>query len=118
GGAFDVAFDGIRIAFDVSPRIENGIKLAPFRQIFEHTGGRLYWFNEVKTVKAVNSSRDIEIKIGKQDALVNNSTVSMEHRPYIISGRTIVPLTFIRDALSVKINFDDKSGRLLIESGK
>ncbi len=117
-GAFDVAFDGIRIAFDVQPRIESGIKLAPFRQIFEHTGGRLYWFNEVKTVKAVNSARDIEIKIGNSNALVNNSTVSMERKPYIISGRTIVPLTFIRDALSVKINFDDKSGRLMIETGK
>jgi len=115
-GTFDVAFDGVRIAFDVQPRVEAGIALAPFRQIFEHTGGRLYWFNTQKTVRAVNSTREIEIKIGKASALVNNEPVTMERKPFIESGRTIVPMTFIRDALNVKINYDEKSGRLLIES--
>ncbi|MGC8666526.1 MAG: stalk domain-containing protein [Chthonomonadales bacterium] len=115
-GTFDVAFDGVRIAFDVQPRVEAGIALAPFRQIFEHTGGRLYWFNSQKSVRAVNSTREIEIKIGRANAVVNNETVTMEHKPFIESGRTIVPMTFIRDALNVKINYDEKSGRLLIES--
>jgi LysM repeat protein len=118
-GAFDVAFDGTRIVFDVQPRVEGGVKLAPFRQIFEHTGGRLYWFGgTAQTVRAVNSSREIEIKIGQKKALVNNQMLSMEKKPYIMSGRTIVPLTFIRDSMSVKISFDEKSGRLLIESAK
>jgi hypothetical protein len=44
--------------------------------------------------------------------------VLMERKPFLDSGRTIVPLTFIKDALDVKINFDEKTGRLLIESGK
>lgn len=117
-GLFDVAFDGTRIAFDVQPRIESGVKLAPFRQIFEHTGGRLYWFNEAKTVRAVNATREIEIKVGNASALVNNDTITMEHKPFIDGGRTIVPLSFIRDSMSVKINFDAKTGRLLIESNK
>jgi hypothetical protein len=117
-GTFDVAFDGNQIAFDVPPRVEGGIKLAPFRQIFEHSGGRLYWFNSVKTVRAVNSSREIELKIGNPNALVNNQTMTMERKPFIETGRTIVPLTFIRDALNVNISYDEKSGRLLIESNK
>lgn len=118
-GSFDVAFDGQQIAFDVPPRVDPaGIKLAPFRQIFEHTGGRLYWFNDVKTVRAVNSSREIEIKVGNANALVNNQNVTMEKKPFIETGRTIVPLTFIRDALNAKISYDEKTGRLLIESNK
>jgi hypothetical protein len=119
GGSFDVAFNGIPIVFDVLPRIEGGIKLAPFRQIFEHTGGRLYWFGgAAQTVRAVNDTREIEIKIGNADATVNNHTIRMERTPYIDSGRTIVPLTFIRDSLSVKIDFNEKTGHLLIESNK
>jgi hypothetical protein len=118
-GAFAVAFDGTQIAFDVQPRIESGVKLAPFRQIFEHTGGQLYWFGgPAQTVRAVNSSREIEIKIGDKNATVNNQPVEMEKKAYIDTGRTIVPLTFIRDALNVKISYDEKSGRLLIESKK
>jgi LysM repeat protein len=116
-GSFDVAFNGSPIIFDVAPRIENGMKLAPFRQIFEHTGGRLYWFGgTAQTVRAVNDAKEIEIKIGNEKAKVNNQTLKMERKPFIDSGRTIVPLTFVRDALGVKINFDDKTGRLLIES--
>lgn len=116
-GSFEVAFNGAPIIFDVAPRVENGMKLAPFRQIFEHTGGRLYWFGgSAQTVRAVNDAREIEIKIGDSKAKVNNQTLKMEHKPFIDNGRTIVPLTFVRDSLGVKINFDEKTGKLLIES--
>lgn len=116
-GAFDIAFNGVVLAFDVQPRIQAGVKLAPFRQIFEHTGGRLYWFGgDAQTVKAVNATRDIELRIGSDRAQVNNHALTMEHAPFLESGRTIVPLTFIRDALGVNIHFDRRTGRLLIES--
>lgn len=118
-GSFEVAFNGSPIIFDVMPRIENGMKLAPFRQIFEHTGGRLYWFGgTAQTVRAVNEAKEIEIKIGSENAKVNNQSLKMDRKAFIDSGRTIVPLTFVRDALGVKINFDDKTGKLLIESKK
>ncbi len=118
-GAFQVAFDGQQIAFDVPPRVEGGVRLAPFRQIFEHTGGRLYWFGgTAQTVRAVNSSREIELKIGSLSALVNNTAINMDRAPYIDGGRTIVPLTFIRDALDVVVSYDDKTGNLLIRSRK
>jgi hypothetical protein len=118
-GSFAVAFDGTQIAFDVQPRVESGVKIAPFRQIFEHTGGKLYWFGGTsQAVRAVNSSREIEIKIGDKHATVNNQPVQMERKATLEAGRTIVPLSFVRDALDVKINYDEKSGRLLIESKK
>ncbi len=115
-GAFQVVFDNSVIAFDVPPRIEGGIRLAPFRQIFEHTGGQLYWFNHTKTVHAVNATRDIEITIGHSNAIVNNTDIRMKMRPYIDHGRTIVPISFIRDALNAVVHFDPKTGRVLIES--
>ncbi len=118
-GYFDVAFDGTQIAFDVRPRVENGMQLAPFRQIFEHSGGRLYWFGgEAQTVRAVNSTKEIQIRIGEPDALVNNKTISLDRSAYLVKGRTIVPLTFIRDAMDVKVNFDAKSGKLMIQSNR
>ena len=118
-GSFDVAFDGMQIAFDVAPRVEAGVHIAPFRQIFEHSGGRLYWFGgTAQTVRAVNDSREIEIKIGNKKASVNNKPVSMEKTPFIESGRTIVPLSFVRDSMNVNVSFDEKTGRLLIKSKK
>lgn len=119
GASFDVAFDGTRIVFDVQPRVEAGIKLAPFRQIFEHTGGRLYWFGGPdKTVRAVNATREIEIKIGKPNAHVNNQVVGLERAPFLESGRTIVPISFIREALDVSVTYDPATGRVLIQSAR
>lgn len=112
---FDVVFDNSLINFDVPPRIENGLPLAPFRAIFEHTGGTVKWYNEAKTVRAFDNDREIEIKIGSKDAKVNNLPISMEATPYLDHGRTIVPLSFVRDAMDLKVTFDADSGHLLIE---
>ncbi|MCS6830773.1 MAG: stalk domain-containing protein [bacterium] len=113
---FQVVFDNTRIAFDVPPRVQDGVPLAPFRQIFEHTGGWLFWYPQSRTVRAVNAEREIELKIGQPTAQVNNQTLPMEIAPFIDRGRTIVPLSFVRDALDVKIHYDPKTGNLLIQS--
>lgn len=118
GSTFDVAFDNTRIAFDVPPRVEHGLPFAPFRQIFEHTGGTVGWYSKSRLVRAVNSTREIEIKVGHKEARVNNQPVQMEAKPYIDRGRTIVPLSFIQDALDVNVQYDKQTGRMLIESKK
>lgn len=116
GSTFQVVFDNTRIAFDVPPRVQDGVPLAPFRQIFEHTGGWLFWYPQSRTVRAVNAEREIELRIGSPSARVNNQTLPMEVAPFIDQGRTIVPLSFVRDAMDVKIHYDPKTGNLLIES--
>ena len=115
---FDVAFNSSLINFDVPPRIENGLPLAPFRAIFEHTGGTVQWFNQSKVVRATNEGHEIEIHVGSKQAIVNSQPVTMEAIPYLDRGRTIVPLSFIRDALNVKVTFDPENGHLLIETTK
>ncbi|MBM3495942.1 MAG: LysM peptidoglycan-binding domain-containing protein [Armatimonadetes bacterium] len=116
-GSFDVAYDGMPIAFDVTPRFEAGMGLAPIRQIFEYTGGRLYWYGRTaQTVRAVNDSREIQLKIGHDRAPLNNRSVKLDRKPFIESGRTIVPLSFMRDALDVNVQFDANSGRMMIRS--
>jgi hypothetical protein len=112
---FDVAFNNTLINFDVAPRVEHGLPLAPFRAIFEHNGGKVKWFAGARVVRAVDNEREIEIKIGSRHAKVNNSPVSMDATPYLDHGRTIVPLSFVRDAMDLKVSFDEASGHLLIE---
>jgi len=112
---FDVAFNNTIINFDVPPRVENGLPLAPFRAIFEHTGGTVKWFNDSKVVRAYDSDREIEIKIGAREAKVNNQSLPLEAVPYIDRGRTIVPLSFVRDAMDLKVTFDEATGHLMIE---
>jgi hypothetical protein len=113
-----VAFDGAAINFDVEPRIEAGIPLAPFRQIFEHTGGQVTWAPEAHTVRAVNADREVVIKVGAPTATVNGESVKMDRSSFIDRGRTIVPLSFVGKALDVNVDFDPATGKLLITSKK
>ena len=114
--SFQVAFDGQQIAFDVAPRVENGMPLAPFRQIFEHTGGQVMWAPQTKVVRAVNGEKEVIIRVGQDRATVNGSNVTMEKPAYIEKGRTIVPLTFVGQALDVDVQYDPATGRLQIKS--
>ncbi|MBB6048672.1 copper amine oxidase N-terminal domain-containing protein [Armatimonas rosea] len=113
-----VAFDGSAINFDVEPRIEAGIPLAPFRQIFEHTGGQVMWAPDAKTVRALNADREVVIKVGNPTATVNGQSVNMERTSFIDRGRTIVPLSFVGKALDVDVDFDPATGKLTITSKK
>ena len=109
-------FNNSPVNFDVPTRVEAGIPLTPFRQIFEFTGGSIDWNDATQTVHATNSLNDILFKIGAGSAQVNQKTVTMERRSSIDHGRAIVPISFIRDSMNVIVHYDEKTGHLLIES--
>ena len=73
-------FNNAPVDFDVPTRMEAGIPLTPFRQIFEHTGGAIDWNDATQTVHATNSLSDILFRIGAISATVNQKTVKMERR--------------------------------------
>ena len=115
-GAIQVAFNGERLAFDVQPRVDKGMPVAPFRQIFEHTGGVLNWAPDTKVMRAVNADREVVVAIGKSTARVNDRTFSLDRPAFLESGRTVVPLSFVGKALDVEVQFDARTGRLQISS--
>jgi hypothetical protein len=102
------------VNFDVNPRVENGIPLTPIRHLLEKAGGEVKWKAFEKAVEAKAEGREIFIWIGNKDAKVNGNKVEMEVAPFIDRGRTIVPLSFIQETLSLNIEFDPETGHVLI----
>ena len=116
GKSFDVAFNGQQIAFDVPPRVEAGLPLAPFRQIFEHTGGQVQWVSGSHVVRAINADREVIITVGKNTATVNGKSYTMARPAFVEQGRTIVPLSFVGQAMNVNVSYDPATGHLQITS--
>lgn len=112
---FNVLFNNHIIKFDVEPRIENGIPLAPFRAIFEYSGGTVDWFNQNKVLRAKDSENNIELRIGEDTAKINDSILKLETAPFLDRGRTIIPISFLREGMNLKVEFDPQTGNLLIE---
>jgi hypothetical protein len=117
-GSFAVVLNSEFVNFDVMPRVENGVPMTPFRHLLEKAGGTVDWENLTKSVKANAEGRTIFLKIGDGTAKINDLAVTLERAPYLERGRTIVPLSFLRDALSVEIEFDKETGHVLITSIK
>jgi len=117
-GAFAVELNNQFIKFDVQPRVDNGVPMTPFRYLIEKDGGKVDWANMTKTVTASADGKSMVIQIGDKNAMVNKMTVSMEVTPYIDHGRTIVPLSFIHDALNMDVQYDKQTGHVLITTIK
>jgi hypothetical protein len=112
--SFNVLLNGQYVEFDVQPRVDEGIPMTPFRHLLEKAGGKVEWLKVDKAVNAVTDGKKIWFKVGDSTARINDLPFSLELAPYIDRGRTIVPLSFMKDALDVNIQFDPATGHVLI----
>lgn len=114
--SFAVVLNSQYVDFDVNPRVDDGVPMTPFRHLLEKAGGTVDWENLTKTVKAKADGHDIRLQIGDKNALVNKLSVNLEVAPYIDRGRTIVPLSFLHEALNVNVEYDKETGHVLIST--
>ena len=112
--SFNVLYNGSYVEFDVQPRVDDGVPMTPFRHLMEKSGGKVSWLNSEKSVNATSDGKNIWFKVGDSTAKINNMPFTLELAPYIDRGRTIVPLSFMKDALDVNIQFDPATGHVLI----
>lgn len=117
-GTFDVFLNGELVAFDVAPRVVDGVPISPFRHLFEGHGGEVKWSHESKEVEGLSEGLKVWFRIGDPAAMVNGSTMVMETSPYLLSGRSMVPLSFMSEALKVNVQFDASTGHVLIRSDR
>lgn len=113
-GPYAISLGGKKVEFDVAPRVENGIPLTPFRHLFQAAGGEVDWdhFNKICAAKGIGN--EVVIKIGDLYATVNGKTYQLEVASFIEKGRTIVPLSFVSEALNFEISYDRATNHVLI----
>ena len=117
-GSFSIMYNSAVVNFDVSPRVLDGVPMTPFRHLLEKAGGTVDWESASKSVRAFSDGQDIYLKIGDKVARINKLPVDLEIAPFLDRGRTIVPLSFIREALNVDVEFDKATGHVLITTAK
>lgn len=116
-GTFAIVYNTQFIDFDVQPRVSaDGVPLTPLRYLLEKAGGKVDWQNNLKNLSAKADGHDIFLHIGDSFAQVNKQRIELERPSFIEMGRTIVPLSFMRDALNVNIDYDKATGHVLITS--
>jgi uncharacterized lipoprotein YddW (UPF0748 family) len=106
--AVKVEINGVRVAFDQQPVIENSRTLVPMRAIFEALNADVEWNNDTQSVVAESAEgKKITLIIGSKDMLVNNKDiVELDVPAKIMGSRTMVPLRAISEALDCTVEWD------------
>lgn len=114
-GVYTITYAGEVVRFDVEPFVEEGIPLTPLRHLFEHAGAKVSWVHSEKVATAKGEGvPEVWVKIGDLIARIDGRAIQLERPAFIKRGRTIIPLSFVRDALDVEVSYDRSTGHVLI----
>ncbi len=117
-GQRTLLFNSKTVLMDRPLTARNQVLFGPLRQIFEQGGGTLTWQSSTGTVRAKSATKSILLTVGDSHAQVNAKQVTLDGKPYLMLGRTMVPLSFIAVAMDADVQFDAATGHLLVTSRK
>ncbi len=109
-----VYLDGKALSFDVPPTVEKGRTLVPLRVIFEALGARVAYDSVNNTVTATKGDTTISLPIGNINANVNGKIKKLDVPAKVVSGRTMVPIRFISEALGASVEWDAVTSSVFI----
>ncbi len=111
-----VVLDGRTLYFDVQPILMEGRLLVPLRGIFDALGANVSWDANTQTINACQGSTNVNLTIGSRTAYKNGAEVNLDVPAIVVSGRTLVPLRFVAEALSCYVKYDPNSNLVTIQS--
>lgn len=87
--------------------IRNHIMI-PIRVVAENLKFNVNWDQKTKNVNIQQGSKAITLTVGKQEASVGNTTVSLNMAPQIIKNTVVVPIRFISEEMGLKVDWNNK----------
>src|SRR5450830_339480 len=109
-GSRTMYVDGNPVVLDAAPIILNSRTLLPIRAVVEATGGTIAWNASAQRTTIVRKGTTVELWIGKNVATLNGQAVNIDSDPKVVpiimSGRTLLPLRFVAEALALGIQWN------------
>ncbi|RKD24229.1 hypothetical protein BEP19_07435 [Ammoniphilus oxalaticus] len=104
-----ITLNGDVKAFQHPPRIINGRTFLPMRETLESLGATVSWDPKTRTVTAIKQGQTAQLKLGSNEAYVNNRLAYLEEPARLINDITFVPLRFIGQALGASVTWDEQT---------
>jgi uncharacterized repeat protein (TIGR02543 family) len=117
-GSSTMLVDGKSVALEAAPVILNSRTLLPIRAVVEAVGGTIAWEALTQKVTVVRKGRTVKLWIGRNVAELNGKSVRIDADakvvPVIMSGRTLLPLRFVAEALELDVQWDSATKTVTI----
>ncbi len=112
-----LVINGRDVRTDVPPLLVDGHTLVPIRVISENLGASVDWNQRDKVVTISTASTRIVLAVGRTTATVDGSPVPLAMPARLVSGRTLVPLRFVSQALGASVSWDQARRQVTVLFG-
>ena len=99
---------------EAAPVILSGRTMVPLRFVGEAFGAEFSYEATNKTIDIIFGNDKIKMQIGKKSATVNGKEVVLDVAPFIVNGRTLVPIRFISETFGAQVNWDGNTKTVTI----
>jgi len=105
------------IEYEAAPFIYKSRTMVPIRIITEALvcGASVSWDGSTQEIYITTEDKAINIKVGRNYALVNGKQVPLEVPPVNRSGRIFLPLRFFAEVLGAVVKWDGKTQEITIK---
>lgn len=93
-------------SLEAAPVIKDGRTMVPLRFIGEAFDAEFTYDSVFKIIDINFGSDKIKMQIGKNIAFVNGKEIKLDVVPYIVNGRTLVPIRFISETFGAEVVWD------------
>jgi hypothetical protein len=97
------------LVLEAAPYIKSGRTMVPIRAVAEPFGAKVDWDSASKTITVSFQGHTVKLTVGKNTAIVDNATKTLDVAPEIVNGRTFVPARFVSEALDMTVKWDAKT---------
>jgi hypothetical protein len=106
--------NGQTYTLEAAPTITSSRTMVPLRFIGEAFGAEFIYEATTKTIDISFGSDKIRMQIGKKTATVNGKEVLLDVAPFIVNGRTLVPIRFISETFGAEVVWDSSTKTVTI----
>lgn len=111
-----VYLNGVRLAFDTPPVIENGVTLMPLRFLLETAGASVDWNEETRTALITYNNINIKITQNSDKAYINGAECDMGACAEILDNKMMIPLRFVSEGMGFSVEWDQNQNSIYINA--
>ena len=103
-GANSMIVNNELVKLDVAPFIENSRTMLQYNVLYVF-GIDVKWVPETNSVVAEGNGTKVVMTLGSKVATVNGEEVALDVAPYVVNGRTVVPVGLITGVFDINFDF-------------
>lgn len=107
------------VSSEVPPMLVNGRTMLPLRAILNALGvsdDEIIWWELANAVEVRHNDIHIFMAVDSPEAIVNDEPVWLDSPPFVINGRTLVPVRFLSEALNFNVEWNDTTQTVYIKN--